>query len=112
MISRRCGHGRSARRHRSAPMTNPTTPTDPADPTTPVSESITIAHCTQHEEFQRCVELQGAVWGYESGDIVPRRLFLLASKIGGQVVGAFDTKRVMVGFAMALPAIRNGMPYL
>jgi predicted GNAT superfamily acetyltransferase len=75
-------------------------------------EHITIAHCTQHEEFQRCVELQGAVWGYESGDIVPRRLFLLASKIGGQVVGAFDANRVMVGFAMALPAIRKGMPYL
>ena len=52
------------------------------------------------------------MWGYDSGDIVPRRLFLLASKIGGQVVGAFDAQRVMVGFAMALPAIRNGMPYL
>src|SRR5579859_2778730 len=95
-----------------ATPTTPTTPTTSTGPATSMADTITIAHCTQHEEFQRCVELQGAVWGYDSGDIVPRRLFLLASKIGGQVVGAFDAQRVMVGFAMALPAIRNGMPYL
>jgi predicted GNAT superfamily acetyltransferase len=73
---------------------------------------ISIAHCTQLAEFERCVELQGAVWGYENGDIVPRRLFLLASKIGGQVVGAFTATGLMVGFAMALPGVREGKPYL
>jgi predicted GNAT superfamily acetyltransferase len=74
--------------------------------------AISIAHCTQLAEFERCVELQGAVWGYDNGDIVPRRLFLLASKIGGQVVGAFTATGLMIGFAMALPGVREGKPYL
>jgi predicted GNAT superfamily acetyltransferase len=77
-------------------------------------EDIAIAPCTTLDQFQRCVELQGAVWGYESGDIVPRRLFLLAQKIGGQVIGAFDRAHddLMIGFAMALPGYRDGKPYL
>ena len=78
----------------------------------PTLEDISIAHCTQLDEFERCVELQGAVWGYESGDLVPRRLFLLASKIGGQVIGGFNATGLMVGFAMALPGFRDGRPYL
>jgi predicted GNAT superfamily acetyltransferase len=43
---------------------------------------------------------------------VPRRLFLLASKIGGQVIGGFNAAGLMVGFAMALPGVRDGRPYL
>jgi predicted GNAT superfamily acetyltransferase len=65
----------------------------------------TLAH------FDRCVELQIAVWGYSDGDVVPRRMFLLAQRIGGQVLGAFDGD-VAVGFAMALPGYRDGSPYL
>ncbi len=63
-------------------------------------------------EFQQCVDIQGKVWGYDDSDIVPRRMFLLAMKIGGQVMGAFTRDEAMVGFAMALPAYREGMPYL
>ncbi len=70
-------------------------------------------------ELQQCVEIQGAVWGYDDNDIVPRRLFLLAQKIGGQVIGAFDIAAAsksgeakMAGFAMALPAYRAGQAYL
>ena len=95
----------------------------------------TIAHLTTLDEFERCVQLQGAIWGYEDNDIVPRRMFLLARKIGGQVIGAFrspvepeaaelvqggEPKNPsanppayrMVGFAMALPGFRDGLPYL
>ncbi|MBB5055547.1 putative GNAT superfamily acetyltransferase [Granulicella aggregans] len=64
------------------------------------------------EEFQQCVDIQGAVWGYDDSDIVPRRMFLLAMKIGGQVLGAFAPDGKMIGFAMALPAYRDGKPYL
>jgi predicted GNAT superfamily acetyltransferase len=40
-------------------------------------------------------------------------MFLLASRIGGQVMGAFlGDSPTAVGFAMALPAVRNGHPYL
>jgi predicted GNAT superfamily acetyltransferase len=61
--------------------------------------------------FQGCVDLQVAVWGYSDGDLIPRRMFLLADRIGGQVLGAFEGE-VMAGFAMALPGYRNGQPYL
>ena len=40
-------------------------------------------------------------------------MFLLAQKIGGQVMGAFDeAESQMAGFAMALPAYREGHTYL
>lgn len=66
------------------------------------------------DEFQQCVEIQGDVWGYEDSDIVPRRMFLLAQKIGGQVIGAAPSAdpAKLVGFAMALPAFRDGQVYL
>jgi predicted GNAT superfamily acetyltransferase len=76
------------------------------------TSEIQIRMAAGLEEFQQCVEIQGAVWGYDDSDIVPRRMFLLAMKIGGQVVGAFAGDGKMIGFAMALPAYRDGKPYL
>jgi predicted GNAT superfamily acetyltransferase len=61
--------------------------------------------------FERCVELQLAIWGYDGGDVIPRRVFLVAHRIGGVVLGAFDGD-VMIGFAMGLPGFRKGVPYL
>jgi predicted GNAT superfamily acetyltransferase len=63
------------------------------------------------EHFERCVTLQLEVWGYSDGDVIPRRMFLVAHRIGGQVIGAFDGDTI-IGFAMALPGYRNGRPYL
>jgi predicted GNAT superfamily acetyltransferase len=72
---------------------------------------MSIRPLTELDEFQNCVEIQGVVWGYDDSDIVPRRMFLLAKKIGGQVIGAFAGDK-MAGFAMALPAYRDGQIYL
>ena len=44
-------------------------------------------------------------------ELVPVRIFVLANKIGGHVIGAFD-ENVLVSFALALPGIRNGHTYL
>lgn len=66
---------------------------------------------TELEEFERCVALQLEVWGYSDGDLIPRRVFLVAQRIGGQVLGAFDGKTI-IGFAMGLPGYRNGHSYL
>jgi predicted GNAT superfamily acetyltransferase len=73
--------------------------------------AVDIRPLTELSEFDDCVDIETAVWGYDPGDIIPRRMFLLASRIGGQVLGAF-AGGVMAGFAMALPAYRNGHPYL
>ena len=76
--------------------------------------AMRIAALTQLEEFDRCVELQLAVWQYDAADLIPRRMFLLAGKIGGQVFGAFDEDAggIMVAFAMSLVGYREGRPYL
>jgi predicted GNAT superfamily acetyltransferase len=78
---------------------------------------IVIRECRGFEELQACVDLQIEVWGYSDGDVIPRRMFLVAQKIGGQVIAAFDMERgnrddgdasSMVGFALALPGVKTG----
>jgi len=72
---------------------------------------ISIQPLTTLEQFERCVVLQLEVWGYSDGDVVPRRVFVVAQRIGGQVIGAFDGN-TLIGFAMSLPGYRDGKPYL
>jgi predicted GNAT superfamily acetyltransferase len=74
-------------------------------------EQIRIAPVTALGDFERCVEVQLAVWGYSDGDLIPKRVFIVAERIGGQVIAAFD-RDVMVGFAMSLPGYRGGKSYL
>jgi len=86
------------------------------------SDPILIRTCEGFEELSACVQLQVEVWGYGDRDVVPRRVFIVGKKIGGQVMGAFDTSlpgaspegdpENLVGFAMALPGITQGKPYL
>lgn len=74
---------------------------------------ILIRACNGLEELGACVRLQREVWGLEEIDVVPRRSFVVAEHIGGQVIGAFDTSlpgagttgnaESLAGFAMALP---------
>jgi predicted GNAT superfamily acetyltransferase len=72
---------------------------------------IEVRACTELSDFAQCVDVQVAVWGYEESDLIPSRMFLLARKIGGQVFGSFVGEK-MVGFAVALPGVRNGHVYL
>ena len=73
--------------------------------------NITIKSLSTLEHFERCVMLQIEVWGYSDGDVIPRRVFIVAQKIGGQVIGAFDGD-TLVGFAMSLPGYRDRKSYL
>jgi predicted GNAT superfamily acetyltransferase len=57
------------------------------------------------DELDACVALQQRVWGYSDLEVMPRKVFLLAQELCGQVIGAFEPDGTMVGFAMALPAI-------
>ena len=76
-----------------------------------MSPDINIIELTSLEHFARCVEIQTATWGYDGGDTVPMRLFRVAERIGGQVLGGFDGD-TMIAFTMAWPGIRDGEPYL
>ena len=79
--------------------------------TSGAEREIRIEPLSDLAQLQQCVDLQVAVWGYADGDVIPRRVFLVAQRIGGQVLGAFDGE-TMAGFAMGLPGFRDGRAYL
>jgi predicted GNAT superfamily acetyltransferase len=84
---------------------------------------IQIRACEGSDELEACVQLQIETWGYDETEAIPRKTFLLAQKIGGQVIGAFEMQAVggnlgnpdgnLVGFAMSLPGVKtvDGKPY-
>jgi predicted GNAT superfamily acetyltransferase len=75
------------------------------------ADTVALRNCTELEEFRACVALQKEVWGFADNELVPLRIFSLAPKIGGQVIGAWHGE-TLVGFAFSIPGIRNGHPYL
>ena len=58
-------------------------------------------------EFTDAVRLQKEIWGFSEIELLPVRLFVVATKVGGQVFGAFDGSR-MVGFLLAIPGVKPG----
>jgi predicted GNAT superfamily acetyltransferase len=68
---------------------------------------IEVRPLTAHAEFQDAVRLQQQIWGFEEIELLPLRLFVVASKVGGQVFGAYDGPR-MVGFCLAIPGLKAG----
>jgi len=75
------------------------------------ADAIAVRNCTELEEFRACVALQKEVWGFADNELVPLRIFSLAPKIGGQVIGAW-VDGTLTGFALSIPGNRNGHPYL
>jgi predicted GNAT superfamily acetyltransferase len=75
-----------------------------------MTKDVTIRRCHGVEEMRACVQLQKDVWGFSDLDLVPLRMFVVADKVGGQVIGAYDDGQ-LVGFAMSVPGIRNGHAY-
>jgi len=87
---------------------------------------IVIRNCAGFDELEACVQLQVETWGYDPTDVIPRKAFLVWQKVGGQVIGAFDTEiagasaeggpESLVGFVLSLPGVKTGKgeprPYL
>jgi predicted GNAT superfamily acetyltransferase len=79
---------------------------------------IAIRNCKGFDELEACVQLQIETWGYDASDVVPRKAFLVAQSIGGQVIGAFDAElfagqsaggpESLVGFVFSLPGVKTG----
>lgn len=68
---------------------------------------IEARHLKALEDFRDAVRLQKSVWGFEDIELLPVRLFVVATKVGGQAIGAFDGAR-MIGFLLAIPGLKNG----
>ena len=80
--------------------------------TTPAAAGeVIVRKCTGIDEFKACVALQKEVWKFDDADLVPLRMFVVADKIGGQIIGAFDGG-ALVGYAFSVPGTRNGHAYL
>src|SRR4029077_6982685 len=63
-----------------------------------------------HEELREVVALQKTIWGFEDADLLPFRMLVVATKIGGQLLGAFEAGR-MIAFCLAIPALKaDGKP--
>ena len=75
------------------------------------SGSIELRRCHGIEDFRACVALQKEVWNFSDAELVPLRMFVVADKVGGQIMGAFE-RDVMVGFALSVPGTRSGHVYL
>ena len=74
--------------------------------------AIEIHQLKTHEEFATTVKLQQEIWGFRDIELLPLRLFVVASKIGGQVLGAFDGPK-MAAFCLCIPGLKaGGKPYL
>jgi predicted GNAT superfamily acetyltransferase len=71
---------------------------------------IEIRSLTEQKEFAEAVALQKTIWGFEEIELLPVRLFVVASKVGGQIFGAFDQGR-MVAFLLAIPGLKPGGKY-
>ena len=79
---------------------------------------IVIRSCQGNEELEACVQLQVDTWGYDPSDVIPRKAFLVWQKVGGQVIGAFDSDlsnrspegdpQSLIGFVLALPGFKQG----
>jgi predicted GNAT superfamily acetyltransferase len=75
------------------------------------SDPVIIRHCQGLEELRACITLQKEVWNFTDAELVPLRMFVVAEKVGGQVMGAFAGNE-MVGFALSVPGTRSGHIYL
>ena len=72
---------------------------------------MVIRRCQGLDELRTCVALQKEIWNFTDEELVPLRMFVVADKVGGQVMGAFDGKE-MIGFALSVPGTRSGYLYL
>jgi predicted GNAT superfamily acetyltransferase len=75
------------------------------------SDSLVLRKCSGLEEMRACLAVQKEVWNFSDIELVPLRIFVVAEKVGGQVMGAFEGKD-LIGFAMAIPGYRSGHSYL
>jgi predicted GNAT superfamily acetyltransferase len=64
-----------------------------------------IRELSSEPELRAAVALQKTIWGFEDADLLPFRMFVVATKIGGQLLGAFEDGRI-VGFCLAIPGVK------
>src|SRR2546426_10267041 len=76
-----------------------------------MNSEITVRHCRGIKEMDACVELERRVWGEKDLEIVPNTVFIVAARIGGQMLGGFHGEK-MIGVTFAMPGGGDAKPFL
>lgn len=71
------------------------------------NSEIIIEALTAGHQFRDAVALQETIWGFEKIELLPVRLFVTATKVGGQAFGAYAAGK-MIAFCLAIPGIKPG----
>lgn len=75
-----------------------------------MKKELEVRQLSKLSEFSDAVRLQREIWGFDDIELLPMRLFVVASKIGGQVLGAFDEGK-MAAFCLCIPGLKPGGKY-
>ncbi|HEX4278122.1 MAG TPA: GNAT family N-acetyltransferase [Bryobacteraceae bacterium] len=71
-----------------------------------------IRELSDHADLRETVALQKTIWGFDDADLLPFRMLVVATKIGGQLLGAFDGER-LIAFCLCIPGLKpDGKIYL
>jgi predicted GNAT superfamily acetyltransferase len=77
------------------------------------STGVTVRDVRGPDELRACQELQRRAWGItEDGYVLPVAMMAGAQKVGGLVLGAFDSNHALIGFAFAFLGKFNDRPIL
>jgi predicted GNAT superfamily acetyltransferase len=74
-------------------------------------DEITIRDLETDDEMRICEDLQEQVWRNSPREVVPHYIFVVVRRLGGQVLGAFEGRR-MIGFLLAFPGLHQNQIYL
>ncbi|HEX8969768.1 MAG TPA: hypothetical protein VF937_17930 [Chloroflexota bacterium] len=73
------------------------------------STAVIVRDVRGADELRACQELQRRAWGItEDGYVVPVATMAAAQRVGGLILGAFDTHEMLVGFAFGFLGKLNG----
>ena len=72
---------------------------------------LSLRSCHSVGEFRQAVALEKEVWGFDDLDLIPARFFVVAEKIGGHLLAAYDVN-TMVAFVFGVPGVRAGRVYI
>ena len=74
-------------------------------------DELAIRALKSPEDFAACEDLQAAVWGFEEREVVSAHTQTFIAANGGIILGAFDGREGMVGFALGFPGLTaDGRP--
>lgn len=93
-----------------AEQSQPAKPSQPAGPLVHPQPNLRIRPIDDQEGFAACVELQRSTWGGSYSDVVPASMMQVTTKMGGVLLGAFDSGGGLAGFVYGVTGFRHGAP--